>query len=90
MESQTKQILKKSTAECRRNCDVYDSWQQLESDNIELVLKIRDRDVIIKKLVEANRRAGGRLMELGQSESILTLKVLNEALAAAEALENKP
>ena len=31
--------MNESTSECRKDCDVYEAWLKLVSDNVELVLK---------------------------------------------------
>ncbi len=31
---------KKSTPECRKDCDVYEEWQQFEADNADLIMQL--------------------------------------------------
>ena len=40
--------MSESTSECRKDCDVYEEWLKLVSDNVELVLKNTKLEAMIE------------------------------------------
>lgn len=47
----------KSTPECRKACDVYESWREVEDANARLNLELIKKDALIEQLVEACEKA---------------------------------